>query len=144
MREHSEFESTPPNFAGPNDSRSTDPNLLKQLQRNQMEEQQVADAVTSAVSRIGVVASADAVHDLARRIFGECEFDPPNGVAAIAGEPVLFITPKQTYTMQRMMYFSTAMDKDTARYRVSYVMPDKDHGPNSIRVSFFRGFRPSR
>lgn len=143
MKTYAEFESTPPNFAGLTDSRSTDPNLLKQIQRDQMEEQ-VAKAVTSAHSRISVIAGADEVHDLAERIFGECEFDPPNGVAAISGEPVLFVKPKATYTMQRMMYFSAALDKDTKKYKVSYVMPDKDHGPRSIKVCFFRNFQPSR
>lgn len=141
MRAIAIYESVKPDPSGALDSVSTDPNTLKQMKKDP---QDATVHKLKATARIEVVAGAAEVHDLATRIFGECKFDPPEGVAAIAGEPVLYITPAKTWTMQRMMYFSTAMDRSTSTYKVSYVMPDKDHGPNSIKVCFFRGFRPSR
>lgn len=145
------YESVTPNSYGPLDSRSTDPALLKDLQKREsqqspesLEDTETAQRVLSALDRIHVVAGADAVQDLARRVFGECTFDPPNGVAAISGEPVLFVIPEKRWNMRQLMYFSKALDNSTSKYKVSYVMPDKDHGPKSIKVCFFRGFQPSR
>lgn len=100
-----------------------------------------AEQVTAANTADTVVAN---VQELARKCFGpEVSFDPQNGIALISGEPVLYVLLPSAYSMQRLMYFSAALDRDVPKYKVSYVMPDRDHGRNSIKVCFFRGFQPS-
>lgn len=131
------YESVTPDLGWGNATMPADPNELEDMQQDKTKPLQ-------ATARIEVCAGASEVQDLAKRIFGECTFDPPSGVAAMSGEPVMFVKTASSPKMQNIMYFSRALDKNTGKYKVSYIMPDKDHGPTSIRVVFFKGFKPSR
>lgn len=100
---------------------------------------------TKAAERLTVTANSEVVRDLAQRVFGQdIVFEPNQSVMIVSGEPVMWVIPDKPYTLRELMYFSRAMDKNTRKFRVNYVMPDQDKGKNAMRVSFFRGMRPTR
>lgn len=96
-----------------------------------------------ALARLQVTAGSDDVRKLATKTFGtDIYFDPPSGVLLQGSEPVMWICGD--HTPQQLDYFSKALDANSLRYKVSYVMPDKAHGSDSIKVCFFKGYAPTR
>lgn len=92
------------------------------------------------------LANSESVRDLAKKVFGaQTEFVPEELYQMdSAGEPRMWIYPAKHWTEQQLKYFSSALDKDTKKYRVSYVLPDPDKGRNAIQVTFFKSFAPTR
>lgn len=96
-----------------------------------------------ASTRLQVTAGSDDVRSLAIKTFGaDTYFDPPEGVLFQGTEPVMWLCGD--YTQQQLDYFTKALDANASRYKVSYVMPDKSHGSDSIKVCFFKGYTPTR
>lgn len=96
-----------------------------------------------ALARLQVTAGSDDVRNLATKTFGsDVYFDPPSGVFIQGSEPVMWVCCD--YMPQQLDYFSRALDANSSRYKVSYVMPDKAHGIDSIKVCFFKGYTPIR
>lgn len=96
-----------------------------------------------APARLQVTAGSDDVRSLALKTFGtDVYFDPPSGVLFQGSEPVMWICGD--YTPQQLEYFGKALDANSSKYKVSYVMPDKAHGSDSIKVCFFKGYTPAR
>jgi hypothetical protein len=103
-------------------------------------------AMNNILSRLKETANVeDQVKMLAKKVFGpDVQFDPSTGLSITSGEPHLFVLPKHNYTLREIKYFGLAMDNNPSKFRVNYIMPDKDKGPLAIKVTFFKNFQPSR
>ena len=102
--------------------------------------------MNSILSRLKETANVeDQVKMLAKKVFGpDVQFDPPVGVSITAGEPHIYVLPQHNYTLREIKYFGLAMDNNPSKFKVNYIMPDKDKAPLAIRVTFFKNSQPSR
>lgn len=91
-----------------------------------------------------VTANSHGVRDLARRIFPNAVFDPEDLYYTDGPEPTMWVLPQAPYTLQQLVYFMRALDRNTTKYRVNYIMPDDSKGKLAIRVVFFKNFTPTR
>jgi hypothetical protein len=132
VKTKADYESVRPSNLGLLDSKTADPNNFDSQGKP-----------LKAMARLSVTASSDNVRNLATKIFGaRVFFNPPTGVAFQGAEPVMWVCAP--YTAQQLDYFTKALDANTSKYKVSYIMPDSTDNTLALKVCFFRGYSPTR
>ncbi len=130
-----DYESVAPSNLGLLDSKTADPNNFDSQGKPIMK--------LKATARLQVTANSALVRDLAVKVFGaDVYFDPQDGVTMQGSEPVMWLCGD--YTLQQLSAFTKALDANSSKYKVNYVMPDKSHGSDSLKVCFFKGYVPTR
>ncbi len=134
MKAKADYESVRPSNLGLLDSKTADPNNFDSQGKP-----------LKALSRLSVTASSDLVRALVQKIFGaNAVTEPASGVLFYQNEPIMYVSTRTPYTQQQLHYFCKVLDSNTSKYKVSYALPDKDYSPNTIKVCFFKGYKPTR